>query len=802
MKIDLHVHSRYSTRPSQWILQKLGAPESFTEPEKLYRIAKARGMDMVTISDHNRIEGALSIAHLPDTFVSMEITSYFPAERCKIHVLALNITEAQAADIQKCRKNVYELVPYLQAQNIVHVLAHPLFAVNDKLTLDHFEQMLVLFKNFELNGTRDGVQNDFLRQVLMDLTPEAIERLADKHGLEPGFPEPWKKNLTGGSDDHSALNIASMHTVVPGARNIEDFLDGLQSGESRPEGEFSSPKTMAHNLYSIAYQYYKHNFKFDRFVNKDMFLRFVDRFLSAEPPKASSTIDKLQAFFTTRRYQKTSNACSTSAQDVIRMKAGRMICDDPRLYKLARSMDELPTQAENEWFHFATRATDRVLTTFADHLLGHLSGANLFNIFQTVGSAGALYTALAPYFISYTIFTKDRRFCERVTRQFLGDEAAARPPKVGTFTDTFFEDNDVAKSLRRTMRMARQTGKDLSLLTCDPADTDLGVDVKNFTPVGVFALDEVEDLKIYYPPVLQMLDYAFEKDFTHICSATPGPIGLTGLLVAHFLKLPCYGVYHAQIPAQVGRLTNDTAMEDMTWKFLIWFYNKMDRVYVPTRAAAKELTTRGLGEDKIVIAPLGVDTSRYHPAKRNGFLAKRYNITSGVSLLYVGPVPDANNLAMLGNAFEQLRAANRKVNLIIAGDGPGLDDLKGDLADKGVVFEPGLAAEELAALYASCDIFVSPGLTETYGVEVLQAQASGLPAIVSDRDALAESIVPGETGLVFDERDAAALTSAIRELVDDSDRRLEMGVRARALMEGRSLDKVLDQTWDDYKRAV
>ncbi|MEM5786331.1 MAG: PHP domain-containing protein, partial [Syntrophobacteraceae bacterium] len=65
MKIDLHVHSKHSIQPSQWILQKLGCPESFTEPEALYRTAKRKGMDLVTITDHNTISGALEIARFP-----------------------------------------------------------------------------------------------------------------------------------------------------------------------------------------------------------------------------------------------------------------------------------------------------------------------------------------------------------------------------------------------------------------------------------------------------------------------------------------------------------------------------------------------------------------------------------------------------------------------------------------------------------------------------------------------------------------------------------------------------------------
>ena len=62
MRVDLHVHSKHSKRPSAWVLKKIGCPESFTEPLHLYRIAKNRGMTHVTISDHNSIDGALDIA--------------------------------------------------------------------------------------------------------------------------------------------------------------------------------------------------------------------------------------------------------------------------------------------------------------------------------------------------------------------------------------------------------------------------------------------------------------------------------------------------------------------------------------------------------------------------------------------------------------------------------------------------------------------------------------------------------------------------------------------------------------------
>ncbi len=160
LRADLHVHSKFSKRPTEWLLRKIGCAESYTEPETLYRLAKERGMDIVTVTDHNSLIGSLEIAHLEGTFVSEEITAYFPEDRCKFHVLAYDITEAHHEDISRLRENIRDLVRYLNEQKIVHALAHPFYAVNERLTPEHLDEVLLLFKNFELNGSRDAYQNE------------------------------------------------------------------------------------------------------------------------------------------------------------------------------------------------------------------------------------------------------------------------------------------------------------------------------------------------------------------------------------------------------------------------------------------------------------------------------------------------------------------------------------------------------------------------------------------------------------------------------------------------------------------
>src|SRR5262245_34303526 len=126
-KADLHVHSKHSNRPTEWLLRQFRAPESFSEPRDVYRRCRERGMDFVTLSDHDSIAGALEIAHLPGTFLSEEVTASFPEDGCQIHLLALGISEAQHGEIQRLRGNLYELRDYLAAEDVVCSVAHPLF---------------------------------------------------------------------------------------------------------------------------------------------------------------------------------------------------------------------------------------------------------------------------------------------------------------------------------------------------------------------------------------------------------------------------------------------------------------------------------------------------------------------------------------------------------------------------------------------------------------------------------------------------------------------------------------------------
>src|SRR5215216_4431515 len=99
MKADLHIHSRHSARAPEWLFRRVGLPDSYTAPAALSDALRGRGMDFVTITDHNRIDGCLEIADRPGTFTSVQLSARFPEDRAKIYLLVWGITEAQYREL-------------------------------------------------------------------------------------------------------------------------------------------------------------------------------------------------------------------------------------------------------------------------------------------------------------------------------------------------------------------------------------------------------------------------------------------------------------------------------------------------------------------------------------------------------------------------------------------------------------------------------------------------------------------------------------------------------------------------------
>ena len=250
-RCDLHIHSRYSARSEEWLFRRFDFPDSYSDPKQLYEKLLERGMDYVSITDHDSIEGCLQIIDRPRTFISEQVTTYFPNDACKLHVLVWGISENQHREIDAIRDNIFELQRYLQAAHIAHAVAHPLYSVNGKLEPRHLELLILLFKHFEgINGLRDALLSDLTQTLFEQLTPEKIETLANRHNLAPTHAEPWKKILVAGSDDHGGQFAASAFTETPAAESAEKFLERLRNGECSAHGCGGTPLVLSHGFYN------------------------------------------------------------------------------------------------------------------------------------------------------------------------------------------------------------------------------------------------------------------------------------------------------------------------------------------------------------------------------------------------------------------------------------------------------------------------------------------------------------------------------------------------------------------------
>jgi len=225
-----------------------------------------------------------------------------------------------------------------------------------------------------------------------------------------------------------------------------------------------------------------------------------------------------------------------------------------------------------------------------------------------------------------------------------------------------------------------------------------------------------------------------------------------------------------------------------------WFYSQLDVVYVNSQDYRRSWIERGIPAEKLKILPRGLDTRLFHPAKRDArFWQLRGLREDEVGMLFVGRISKEKNLDTLVASTRRLAEWKLPVRPLFVGDGPYLAEMKRLLPD--ALFTGYLRGEELANAYASADFFVFPSTTDTFGNVVLEAQASGLPVIVSDVGGPRDLVQHGRDGFITKALDSGELAEAIRRLVEDPKLRERMGLLARGRVETRDWSEAFETFW-------
>lgn len=591
-KVDLHVHSKHSSHPSEWVLRRLGAPESFVEPLEIYSRCRERGMNLVTISDHNCINGALEIAHLPGTFLSTEITTYFPEDGCKIHCLASGITEKQFAEIEEVRDNIYELRDYLRQENIAHSITHALFAVNDQLTLSHFEKLLLLFNCFErVNGARGDRANHLLGAVCESLDREIIEEMANRHNISPGGPEPWRKRFTAGSDDHSGLYLGSTYTTAPPSATVEEFLTNLRHGRHGWAGSSGSSLQLAHSIYLIAYAYYK-----DRFLGRELNSQKPDllggllRKLLENPAEATRGNGLIRRALTRISRPWKTRHMSEGEQMLIK--------EFSRLFQENNSLlnkDNLLSPAASS-FAVACRISQGLTYRFLEQFIERLKKGGFIESLQTLVALGPVFFSVAPYFTAFRSQHKDDKLLEAVAQRFpnAGQMNHCANRKVWLRDGEHGLAGNISGVPEVVSRLSAEPAAP-AIITClkDGPEQELNI-WRNFKPVGVFELPGYEEHPLNFPPLLEIVEYLESREIGELIISTPGPLGAAGLVAARLLDVPTVGIYNINIPATVLKSDDDQEIAQLAQRYVQWFYSQCNVVYAPDTECREQLTEGGI----------------------------------------------------------------------------------------------------------------------------------------------------------------------------------------------------------------
>jgi glycosyltransferase involved in cell wall biosynthesis len=295
------------------------------------------------------------------------------------------------------------------------------------------------------------------------------------------------------------------------------------------------------------------------------------------------------------------------------------------------------------------------------------------------------------------------------------------------------------------------------------------------------------------PSLPALLALVEERDVEVIHAATPGPMGLAGLVVARLLGRRFVATHHTELARYAVELTGDRLAAELTARAVRWFYAQADRVYVPTRAAGQGLLAEGVDPERIFIFGRGVDGDLFRPERRSRLARRRMGGREATIVLYVGRLSPEKGLPLLVDAFRRASRTRPGLTLALVGEGPARPELERALAGTSHRFLGPLRDEALAAVYASADLFCLASATETFGQVVQEAAASGLPAIVVDRGAAQESVEDGVTGLVARAGDPESLAGCLGRLADDPALRAALGGAARRAALARSgWDEVFD----------
>lgn len=360
--------------------------------------------------------------------------------------------------------------------------------------------------------------------------------------------------------------------------------------------------------------------------------------------------------------------------------------------------------------------------------------------------------------------------------------AAMRKMRVAMVTETYPpEINGVAMTMGRIVTGLQARGHTVQLIRPRQHPGDRPAEQPLFEEVlqrGV-PIPRYDALKLGLPAkqALLRLWAKLRPDIVHV--VTEGPLGWSALAAASKLKLPVTTDFHTNFHSYSAHYGVGWLKTPIT-AYLRKFHNKALSTLVPTESLRRELAV--LGFRNLEVVARGVDTTLFNPQRRSAALRREWGVKDGEPVaLSVGRLAPEKNLPLVVRAYQLMRELQPRLRLVLVGDGPERTRLARENPD--VIFAGMRIGEDLAAHYASADVFLFPSVTETYGNVTVEAMASGLAVVAYDYAAAQQHIRHSRNGVLVPFDVADDYVQAAAALINDAPRIKTLGANARITTE-------------------
>lgn len=368
----------------------------------------------------------------------------------------------------------------------------------------------------------------------------------------------------------------------------------------------------------------------------------------------------------------------------------------------------------------------------------------------------------------------------------------ASPLQIAMVTETYPpEVNGVAITVKRMVDGMRERRHRIQLIRPRQHKQDVALHEHGYAEmlVGGMPLPGYPGLKAGMPARGKLIRMWREQrpDVVHI--ATEGPLGWSAMSAARKLGIPIATDFHTNFHSY-SQHYGAAWLNKPIAAYLRHFHNKTDCTMVPT--AELQQTLLQCGYKNVEVVARGVDIELFHPRKRSAELRRQWGATDETPVvLLVSRLAAEKNLQVVISAFEQMRITEPSAKLVMVGDGPARAALQQQHPH--VIFAGMRTGEELAAYYASGDIFLYPSLTETYGNVTVEAMASGLAVLAYDYAAAREHIRHDINGLLAPFNDTPSFVDHAAALIHVPNRVERLRVQARQSVELLAWSNIMGQ---------